>query len=70
MARIYRPTPKWVYDAERRERERMQSPVININICLDTNQQSTDLDRYLDILSRLREEMYKSTQIPRERFMK
>lgn len=67
MARIYRATPRWVYDAKRRERERMQSPVININICLNTDQQFTDLDKYLDILSRLREEMYKSIQIPRDR---
>lgn len=66
MARIYRATPRWVYDA-RRERERMQSPVININICLNTDQQSADLDKYLDILSRLREEMYRSIQIPRDR---
>ena len=64
MARIYRATPKWVYDAKRRERERMQSPVININICLNTDKQSTDLDSLLDIL---RDEMDRIIQIPRDR---
>ena len=35
--------------------------------CLDSDMKSTDLDRYLDILSGLKEEMYKSILIPRER---
>ena len=38
--------------------------------CPDSDLQSTDLDKYLDILSGLWEEMYKSILIPRERFMK
>lgn len=59
-----RATPKWVVDAERRQKQKD----VNINICLDLNLKSTDLDKNLDIVSRLWEEMYRSIQIPRERF--
>lgn len=49
-----RATPKWIVKSKTQ--------------CPDSDLQSTDLDRYLDIVSRLWKEMYRSILIPRERF--